>query len=238
VQPKISVIIPVLNEGKQIQVCLQHLGAGSGEIDYEVIVVDGDANGSTLSYLPTGLPQLRALTAVAGRGSQMNAGAKVARGNLLLFLHADAQLPTDGLTQIVDLMQSQQFVGGAFDLKINSPRPSLQVISWGACLRSRLTRIPYGDQAIFLRRDYFESIGGYLAMPIMEDVALMQRVKHLGDRIYIFPQPVLVSARRWQAEGVIHCTLRNWILLLLYFAGVKPQRLAHWYPRFSCRAPS
>jgi uncharacterized protein len=234
VRPEISVIIPVLNEGKQIQICLQHLCAGA--INYEVIVVDGDANGSTLAYLPTGLPQIKALTAIAGRGTQMNAGSKVARGDLLLFLHADAQLPTDGLTQIISLMQSQQFVGGAFDLKISSPRPSLRVISWGACLRSRLTRIPYGDQAIFLRRDYFEAIGGYLATPIMEDVALMRRVKKLGDRIYIFSQPVLVSDRRWQREGVIRCTLRNWILLLLYFAGVNPQHLARWY-RFSSSEP-
>jgi uncharacterized protein len=236
VRPEISVIIPVLNEEQQIQICLQHLCAGA--INYEVIVVDGDANGSTLAYLPTGLPQLKALTAVAGRGNQMNTGAKVARGNLLLFLHADVQLPTDGLTQIVDLMQSQQFVGGAFDLEINSSRLSLRLIGWGASLRSRLTRIPYGDQAIFLRRDYFEAIGGYPTIPIMEDVVLMRRVKQQGDRIYIFPQPVIVAARRWQTEGVIHCTLRNWILLLLYFAGVKPQRLARWYPRFSCRAPS
>ncbi len=227
--PEISVIIPVLNEGTQIQICLQQLQADG--VNYEVIVVDGDVQGSTLKHLPTEMSQLQALTAMAGRGSQMNAGAKVATGDLLLFLHADAQLPAEGLTQIVSLMQKQQFVGGAFDLKINSPRSSLQLIGWGASWRSRLTRIPYGDQAIFLRRNYFEAIGGYPGIPIMEDVALMQRVKQLGDRIYIFPQPVTVSARRWQREGVIYCTLRNWILILLYFAGVNPQRLADWYPR-------
>jgi GT2 family glycosyltransferase len=95
--------------------------------------------------------------------------------------------------------------------------------------RSRLSRVPYGDQAIFIRATYFEAIGGFREIPIMEDVDLMRRIKRKGGKIVILREPVLTSARRWEQEGLIYGTLRNWLLILLYLCGVAPQRLAPFY---------
>ncbi|MFG3817266.1 TIGR04283 family arsenosugar biosynthesis glycosyltransferase [Limnothrix redekei] len=237
----ISVIMPVLNEGERIQKTLDHLVEIAGQIPYEVIVVDGDRSGSTLQYLPSDRP-VRGITAARGRGLQMNAGAAIARGEILLFLHADTQLPTTAFTQITTTLKQtlnvgahggaplpEDVVGGAFDLSIASSRWILQTIARVASARSRLTRLPYGDQAIFIRRSAFGALGGYPEIPIMEDVALMRSIRRRGWRIRILPDRVLTSARRWEREGVWRCTLRNWTILLAYFAGVSPWTLLAWY---------
>ncbi|WP_099531989.1 TIGR04283 family arsenosugar biosynthesis glycosyltransferase [Limnothrix sp. PR1529] len=237
----LSVIMPVLNEGERIQKTLAHLAAIAGQIPYEVIVVDGDRAGSTLQYLPSDRP-VRGLTAARGRGLQMNAGAAIARGEILLFLHADTQLPATAFTQITTTLKqtptvgahrrapnSGEVVGGAFDLSIASSRWILRTIARVASVRSRLTRLPYGDQAIFIRRSAFGALGGYPEIPIMEDVALMRSIRRRGWRIRILPDRVLTSARRWEREGVWRCTLRNWTILLAYFAGVSPWTLLAWY---------
>ncbi len=237
----ISVIMPVLNEGERIQKTLDHLAEIAGQISYEVIVVDGDRAGSTLQYLPSDRP-VRGITAARGRGPQMNAGAAIARGEILLFLHADTQLPTTAFTQITTTLKqaptvgahrrapfSEDLVGGAFDLSIASSRWTLRTIARVASVRSRLTRLPYGDQAIFIRRSAFVALGGYPEIPIMEDVALMRSIRRRGWRIRILPDRVLTSARRWEREGVWRCTLRNWTMLLAYFAGVSPWTLLAWY---------
>jgi rSAM/selenodomain-associated transferase 1 len=255
----LSVIMPVLNEGERIQKTLDHLAEISGQIPYEVIVVDGDRAGSTLQYLPSDRP-VRGITAARGRGLQMNAGAAIARGEILLFLHADTQLPTTAFQSIIQLLNpapnpdrtqhpdpapnpgskglkplvpndgaGDQLVGGAFDLAIASSRWILQMIARVASVRSRLTRLPYGDQAIFIRRSAFLDLGGYPEIPIMEDVALMRSIRRRGWRIRILPDRVLTSARRWEREGVWRCTLRNWTMLLAYFAGVSPWTLLAWY---------
>lgn len=237
----LSVIMPVLNEGERIQKTLDHLAEIAGQIPYEVIVVDGDRAGSTLQYLPSDRP-VRGITAARGRGLQMNAGAAIARGETLLFLHADTQLPATAFTQITTTLKqtpnvgahrrapfSEDLVGGAFDLSIASSRWILQMIARIASVRSRLTRLPYGDQAIFIRRSAFVALGGYPEIPIMEDVALMRSIRRRGWRIRILPDRVLTSARRWEREGVWRCTLRNWTILLAYFAGVSPWTLLAWY---------
>jgi len=237
----LSVIMPVLNEGERIQKTLDHLAEIAGQIPYEVIVVDGDRAGSTLQDLPSDRP-VRGITAARGRGLQMNAGAAIARGEILLFLHADTQLPATAFTQITTTLKqtptvgahrrapnSGEVVGGAFDLSIASSRWILQTIARVASVRSRLTRLPYGDQAIFIRRSAFGALGGYPEIPIMEDVALMRSIRRRGWRIRILPDRVLTSARRWEREGVWRCTLRNWTILLAYFAGVSPWTLLAWY---------
>ncbi len=226
--PEISIIIPVLHEGERIRQTLADLAQQLDPVSYEVIVVDGDALGSTISLLPAD-PRLRSLVAPKGRARQMQAGAHQAQGKILLFLHADTQLPPQALQQIGVLLQDQRYVGGAFDLEIDSCRWILQVVARIASWRSRLTRIPYGDQGIFLRRETFWQVGGYAAIPLMEDVALMRALKRRGERIYIFRDRIRVSARRWETEGILYCTLRNWTLLILYFLGVSPHHLAAWY---------
>jgi rSAM/selenodomain-associated transferase 2 len=227
--PDISIIVPVLYEGTIICQLLNHLAESSEMISHEIIVVDGDARGSTVSLISSSASHIKTLVAAPGRGSQMNAGAKQAQGKILLFLHADTRLPSQALTKIWLLLKNPEYGGGAFDLEIDSPQRILKLIGKIASWRSRLTRLPYGDQAIFLRRDCFHAIGRYPEIPIMEDVTLMRQLKQSGDKIYIFRDRILVSPRRWQKEGVLYCTLRNWLLLLLYYIGVSPDQLVVWY---------
>jgi uncharacterized protein len=233
--PDLSVIIPVLYEGQAIRLVLEQLASVADAIVYDVFVVDGDPQGSTLEYLPSSA-NLYGVLAPAGRGQQMNAGAVRAQGAVLLFLHADIELPPQALSNIIQVMKTGA-VAGAFDFAIRSPRKSLKWISWWACWRSRLTRIPFGDQAIFIDRETFHTLGGYRDFPILEDVDLMRRLKRQRQPVKILRDRVLVSARRWEQEGILWCTLRNWWLLSLYYMGVSPQYLAQWY-RPSCRVAS
>jgi hypothetical protein len=127
------------------------------------------------------------------------------------------------------ILQDPKIVGGAFDLGIRSGKPSYRLIEKMVYFRTRLTKIPYGDQAIFIYRDVFSTIGGYKEIPIMEDIELMRRVKGMGYRIGIIPHPVQTSPRRWEKEGVAFCTLRNWTLATLFLLGVSPVKLARYY---------
>jgi len=223
----ISVIIPVFHEQAVISETLESLLAGRFDGTWEIIVVDGDPEGTTLKAIRDD----RALKAASekGRGKQMNQGALLAGGEIVLFLHADTEIPPDGLARICSVMRQSKYVGGSFDLRIRSHKLRFRLIERIASLRSRITRIPYGDQAIFLRREYFLRIGGFLEVPLMEDVELMRRIKHSGGKICILGERVVTSARRWETEGVVYCTLRNWVLMLFYLLGVPPDRLAKFY---------
>ncbi len=148
---------------------------------------------------------------------------------MLIFLHADTLLPTSAYERIVGIMLDEKCIGGAFDLHIDSLKMGFRIIEKFANLRSRLTRIPYGDQAIFIRTSYFGKLGGFKDIPIMEDVELMRRIKRKGDRIVILQEPVLTSARRWERDGLIWGTLRNWFLIIAYLCGVKPENLVRFY---------
>ena len=127
-------------------------------------------------------------------------------------------------------MESGKYVGGAFSYAIQSRHLFLRYIYYTSYLRSRISRIAYGDQAIFFRKDYFEKIGGYPEIAIMEDVALMKRIKKNKDRIYILKDGVITSTRRYETEGIIHGWLRNHRMRILYFFGVSPERLIKYYP--------
>jgi rSAM/selenodomain-associated transferase 2 len=225
--PSVSIILPVLNEAEGINKILSHLRAEDRRGESEIIVVDGDPEGSTISAIEDTL----AIKAISdkGRARQMNYGASCASGAVLLFLHADTLLPGNGLARIVKAMEDPRVVAGAFDLGINTKRNIFRITEQYVALRTRLTRVPFGDQAVFIRREYFETIGGYRDIPIMEDVELMKRIRRRRDRISIIPEKVLTSARRWENEGILYCTLRNWALQTLYVLGVSPERLAKWY---------
>ncbi|OPY68787.1 MAG: putative glycosyl transferase [Syntrophorhabdaceae bacterium PtaU1.Bin034] len=225
----ISIIIPVFREGALINEAISRLeSAASTEEPVEIIVVDGSEEGETVKAVSSN--SAKGMISGKGRGIQMNAGASAAQGDIVVFLHADTELPPDGLEKISSMMQNGDFVGGAFDLGIADGSLSFRIIERVASLRSRLTQVPYGDQAIFFKRDYFLRIGGYGNLPIMEDVDLMRRVKKEGGRICILHEKVKTSARRWKTEGIVACTLRNWTIMLLYLLGVAPERLARWYP--------
>jgi rSAM/selenodomain-associated transferase 2/rSAM/selenodomain-associated transferase 1 len=222
-----SIIIPVLNESGVINDMIEHVRSIPGSNNGEIIVVDGNPRGNTIGAIKNNT--VMKLISKQGRGDQMNAGADVAQGNILIFLHADTRLPRDAFEHILSVMNNDSYIGGAFDLGIDSDRFIFRLIEQAASLRSRITRIPYGDQVIFVRKNYFKDLGGYEGIPIMEDVDLMKRVKKRKGRICIISDRVLTSSRRWEEEGIIYGTLRNWSLMTLYFCGVSPVRLAKFY---------
>jgi rSAM/selenodomain-associated transferase 2 len=224
---RISVIIPVFCEQAVINRTIETVRRQRGGDDAEIIVVDGQTGGETLAAAQDAAVQK--VRSEKGRGGQLNRGAALATGDTLLFLHADTVLPPAAFERIAGAMRDEACVGGAFDLRIDSRRAAFRVIETAANRRSRLTRIPYGDQAIFIRASYFRTLGGFKEIPIMEDVDLMRRIKRQRGRIVIFRDPVITSARRWEKEGLVFGTLRNRFLMTLYLCGVAPERLARFY---------
>jgi len=188
----ISVIIPVLHESERLNDLLKTLREGAAGVPHEVIVVDGDPLGGTIKDVTDS----RVITLIArmGRASQMNAGAARAAGDILLFLHADTRLPRGAFGKIMKALDDGRVIGGAFDMDIDDKRRIFKIIGRAASWKHRLTRVPYGDQAIFMRRSYFTALGGYPEIPLMEDVELMKRVKRKGGRIAILPDAVATFA--------------------------------------------
>lgn len=224
----ISVIVPVFREAKTINGFLETVQRIFPSPDNEIIVVDGSPEGETLSAIH--LPRIRKFGSGKGRARQMNRGAAMAKGRILLFLHADTRLPGNAAGVIIRLLSRYPgLAGGAFSLGIDEDRFPLKVIEWSANLRSRLTRVPYGDQSIFLRKANFDRMGGFREIPIMEDLELMTRIRKQGGRIHILTQKSVTSSRRWRKEGIAFCTLRNWLIRVLYHLGVSADRLAAFY---------
>jgi rSAM/selenodomain-associated transferase 2 len=225
--PKLSLIIPVWGEVLSISENIKRIRELDADGTAEIIVVDGDPGGSTISMIRT--DGVRTAVAERGRARQMNHGAALATGEVLVFLHADTLLPLNAFALIRDAMNDGRFVGGAFDLGFDTKRRIFKITESYVFLRTRLTRIPFGDQAIFIRRDFFDKIGGYRDIPIMEDVELMKRIRKRADAICIIPAKVRTSVRRYEKEGILFCTLRNWILQSSYAFGISPERLVEWY---------
>lgn len=223
----ISVIIPVLNEGEQINEMLNSLNDAAAGLQFEVIVADGDPSGGTVRHIADS--RVVTLIAQRGRASQMNAGALRASGDILLFLHADTHLPGNAFARIMKILEDDRLIGGAFDLGIDNNRLIYKIIGHVASWKHRLTRVPYGDQAIFMRRSYFMDLGGYPEIPLMEDVELMKRVKCKGGRIAILPEAVTTSSRKWEKDGVVYTVLRNWMLQTLYLMGIPAHQLVKFY---------
>jgi uncharacterized protein len=220
--PKISVIIPALNEAGAIAKTITRAQAANTEI----IVVDGGSCDHTVAIARS--LGVQVITSPVGRGVQMNAGAAVATGEILLFLHGDTLLPTDFAQQVWQTLKLPKYVAGAFELQIDSQLPSLRLIERFVQWRSRYLQMPYGDQAIFLRTKVFRQMGGFAELPIMEDFELMQRLRRRGA-IALVSQPVLTSARRWERLGVWRTTLINQLIVLGYYWGISCDRLARWY---------
>jgi rSAM/selenodomain-associated transferase 2 len=222
---KISIIIPVLNEANTIRAVLARLLDARS---VEVIVVDGGSRDETVAIAQSLC--VKVITAAASRASQMNAGAAVATGEILLFLHADTYLPTQFETLVRQALQNAGTVAGAFELRIDAQLRGLRLVERMVNVRSRFLSMPYGDQAIFLKAAIFNKIGGFPDLPIMEDFELMRRLKSLG-RITIVPAPVLTSGRRWQKLGVVKTTLINQLIIAGYFLGIPPTKLVRLYRR-------
>jgi rSAM/selenodomain-associated transferase 2 len=228
-KPGLSVILPVLNEAEGINEAIARLRGQTErfEEEVEIIVVDGSMEGSTIKAVVD--EKVLKLKAPQGRARQMNAGAARARGDILLFLHADTQLPPDALALVRAALMGKHAKAGAFDLGFDSERRIFAVTELYVALRTRVTRVPFGDQAIFIQGSYFEHIGGYLDIPLMEDVDLMKRIRKRGDAVAIIPHKVRTSPRRYERDGILYCTFRNMAMQILYAWGVSPERLVRWY---------
>ena len=220
---RLTIVVPVLNEAAIIAAALAALAPLRAR-GAEIIVADGGSRDGTAQL--AGPFADRVITVPRGRGAPMNAGAALGTGDALLFLHADTSLP-DGADRLIDAALAHR-AWGRFDLRIAGRHPLLAVVARMINLRSRLTGIATGDQAIFVSRKAFEAVGGFPDLPLMEDIAISRRLKRLC-RPFCIATPAVTSGRRWERNGVIRTILLMWRLRLSYYLGVEPALLAELY---------
>lgn len=228
-KPTISIIIPVFNEAENIQNFLKQFESYSG---IEVIFVDGGSTDSTRAKIlefNIGNPSIKLVTnKKLGRANQMNYGATLARGIILLFLHADTILPKNYQLIMPRILKPKNVILGAFQLSINSPKKSLRLVETMVNMRSHLLSLPYGDQGFFITKDNFELLDGFADLPIMEDFNFIQKAKQHG-KIVIADVAVITSPRRWQRLGVIKTTIINQLVIIGYYLKISPERLKRFY---------
>lgn len=237
----IAVIIPVLNEARCIGQTLSHTATLGFD---DLIIVDGGSLDTTCAIVeslagpglapsehspaPFTHTPIRLLTAPPGRARQLNAGAIATHCDVLLFLHADTQLPPNARQVVSTALSNQACVGGRFNVRFDSSCLTASVVAYLMNLRSRLSGIATGDQAIFVRRDVFERIGRFADIPLMEDVEFTQRLKRAGG-VMPLQDTVVTAFRRWEQQGPLRTILLMWTLRFLYWIGISPHQLQHFY---------
>lgn len=221
----LSVIVPALNEFSALPQLLAELA--DLHVETEVVVVDGGStDGTAAAAAAVGA---RVLHSAPGRGTQLRLGAATARGRVLCILHADVRLPPATRRRLETL--SACCADGevyAFTLRIAGGGWRYRLVEWGTARRAELGRLPYGDQGLVLTRATYAAAGGFSDIPLMEDVELMLRLRRQA-RVHVLAEPVTVSARRWERDGLVRRTLRNWLLLAGHLAGIAPATLARAY---------
>ena len=221
----VSVVIPVLNESGLIESAIEHAwSAGAAE----VVVVDGGSQDGTAELAKQSRCVL--VHSAAGRARQQNAGAAIARGEWLLFLHVDCRLEPDAITRAVSQLNRLGKHWGAFRQQIAAPGWGLRLIEWGNRQRIAWLGVPYGDQAICVQASLFRECGGFPDVPILEDL-LLSRALRRRQWPAVLKGPLHVDARRWKQRGVLRQTLRNWRILAAWKLGARPERLVGLYPR-------
>jgi rSAM/selenodomain-associated transferase 2 len=220
----ISIVIPVLNESKTIGPCLTRL---KNQIEpHEIVVVDGGSRDQTRAIVNT-FPGVKWLPCpTKGRGVQMNLGTTATTGEVLLFLHSDSLLPPGGLALVEKFTNHSNMVAGSFSLRFDYQSPLLKLYSRFSQLNHII--FTYGDQGLFMTRRVFDRVGGFKEIPLMEDIEIQKRLRKMGPFVKI-RQPVVTSARRFILNGIIRQQLLNIGLVLLYHAGVSPDKLKHYY---------
>jgi len=222
---KISIIIPTLNEARMIPgtlFVLQPLRRSG----HEVIVVDGGSHDGTGGIAQPLSDQF--IRSPRGRARQLNAGARIAKGDILLFLHADTLLPESADLLILDGLETSRRNWGHFDVRLSGRHPLLRAVEYLMNWRSRLTGIATGDQAIFVKKELFERVGGFPEIELMEDIALSKTLKRYGPALCL-SQGVVTSSRRWERNGILRTIFLMWRLRLVYALGADPGRLAKLY---------
>lgn len=223
---QVSIIIPVYQENN-INKVIDAIIANKPSVDYEIIVVDVE-DGSTIQHIEN--KEVIMTTAPKGRSFQMNKGFKVAGGEYLLFLHADTLLPKNALELVVKTLEAPSpYSAGAFDIHIDGENKVIDKISKFLSWKSRFLKQPTGNQAIFVKKEVFENIGGYREIEFNEDINFIEKLKRKKHKIEILEEPALTSARRWEDEGLFKAIAKNVVLQLLYYAGVNPNKLAKYY---------
>jgi rSAM/selenodomain-associated transferase 2 len=225
---KVTIIIPTLDEAENINRLIPQLLSLKPEP--EIIVVDGRSSDQTMMIAGQyGIPTLKS---IANRATQLNLGASIAQGDLLLFLHADSWLTQPVYQCFLDAMQNHEVIAGAFRYQLDNSQYDWRerFIEFGVNLRVRFFRLPYGDQGYFVRRHIFKKSGGFKPMPLLEDVEWFQRISRQGKMV-LLSAPLTTSARRFHERGWVKSILINWSVILLYTLGVSPERLALIYYR-------
>jgi rSAM/selenodomain-associated transferase 2 len=230
---KLSVIVPMLNEERAIGATLEAIRRGAPAA--EIIVVDGGSTDRSIEIAQcqfatgaTNLPRALVITAQRGRARQMNAGARVAAGEALVFVHADTLVPATLHLEIAAALADPGIVGGRFDVELDEPSMAARLLGHLISLRSRLMRTATGDQAMFVRRNIFLDLGGFEEIDLCEDVDFARRLKHRGRVACLRPR-VITSARRWRQDGMLRTVLRMWLIKSLFLAGVSPGWLKRHY---------
>jgi rSAM/selenodomain-associated transferase 2 len=228
VTPLLSVVIPARNEAQALPRLLDDLSAlrAAGA---ELILVDGGSSDATCELAQGRVDHL--LRTAPGRALQMNAGAAVACGEYLWFVHADTRVSAESLSCLQDAL-SERPLWGRFDVRLSGSGLALRLIGAMISLRSRLSGIASGDQGIFVARQRFAALGGYASIPLMEDLQLCRRLKALARPCCVRP-PLLTSSRRWEQQGIGRTVVLMWCLRLAYYCGVSPEKLARQYRRGS-----
>lgn len=221
---KVSIIIPVLNEAELIAETLTRLAPCRNQ-GHELIVVDGGSSDETVSLAQPHADKV--LYSSRGRARQMNHGIAVAQGDILLFLHADTQMAHQALTRVINAIEDGYF-WGRFNVRLSGKHLMFRIIERLMNLRSRVTGVATGDQAIFVSNECIDIVGDYPQIALMEDVLFSKRLRNLGWPACI-SQPVVTSSRRWEEHGVLRTLLLMWRLRLLFVLGVSADKLAQQY---------
>lgn len=220
---KISIIIPTLNEQENISSLLRYLGGLDPQI--ELIVVDGFSSDETVQLAQN---HAKVIQCQRGRGQQLNAGAENASGDILWFIHADCYPHIDSIKAMRQVLAEDRIVGGAFEYNIDQPGLFFRLTEHTSNFKNHLLNLFYGDMGIFVRREIFDKMGGYKNIPLMEDMDFCKRLKDHG-RVFILPQRIMTSARRWREEGIMKNMIRNWIIQLFWCCGVSADKMKRWY---------
>jgi rSAM/selenodomain-associated transferase 2 len=219
---RIAVVIPALQEAGRIEAAIRSAIAPG----VEVVVADGGSRDGTPARAEAA--GARVVFSEPGRARQLEAGARAAQANVLLFLHADTRLPDGYADQIRDTLQDPDVAGGAFAFRFDERSPALRLVEWGVRVRTALAALPYGDQGIFVRRKVLDAIGGVPQVPIMEDLDLVRAIRRQG-RLARLPAAAVTSARRYREAGVARTVWRNTVAVAAFALGIDRDRVARWY---------